>query len=65
MVPWKRSGHHLIIEKTVRFNPVRGCLLERQIKATIKDLVINDLQYKNYVPVGGNLWKLKVELNTP
>ena len=58
-------GHQLITEKTVRFNPVTGCLLERRIKATIKDLAINDLQYKNYVPVGGNLWKLKVELITP
>ena len=44
---------------------MKGCLLERWIKATIKDLVINDLQYKNYVQIGGNLWKLKVELNTP
>ena len=47
------------------FNPVGGggCLLERRIKAIIEDLVINDLQYKNYAPIGGNLWKLKVELN--
>ena len=59
------TGHQLIIEKTVRFNPMRGCLLERRIKATIKDPVINDLQYKNYVPIGGNFCKLKVELNTP
>ena len=34
------------------FNSVRGCLLERRIKAAIKYLVINDLQYKNYVPIG-------------
>ena len=63
MSTMKRSSHQLITEKAVVFNPVRIYL--KGGSKLQKDPVINYLQYKNYVPIGGNLWKLKVQLNTP